>query len=486
MLALGGGGVAPAQEVPRAEASAPQGVTVSIYDTGLGMVNEARRVSLASGENDVVIGSLPVRIDPGSASYGTAVRAAPFDLLEQHMQYDFRDVASLLRRLVGEPVVATGDGTTREGVLLAGDLALTPELGPHVAVRSRDGADLWLLSPAELSTLRFPFSRDRLAVDPQLTWRVRARQEGPLNFRLAYRTEGLAWAAQYEVHLLADSPQADFSARVAVENQSGGRFENARLRLLLTEKGMTDPILPGPGDRAIDRPAMRYPYGGADPSFERSVASLAPLETYELPRTVTLEPDRTTFVHLVQAAAVPVRRFYVYDGVRFDRFQRNRRTDWNYGTEYHEAVQLHVEFDNQQRFGLGMNLPPGRCRLYQVRADGAVDLIGEERLMPMVAGGMGHVRVGPARGLTGQRERTGYVEVKPHHVYEESFEIRLANTTEDEAEIRVVEHLYRWPEFEVIRADADYTQTGPQTIEFRVPLKPGGRRTVHYTVRYSW
>lgn len=483
LVVTAGIGTAVAQETPsRIDVGPPQGVTVSVYDSGLGMVNEARRVTMPAGESDLVISALPSRIVPASASYGAAARAAPFDLLEQYVQYDLADRRSLLRRMIGQPVVVQQAGTAREGILLADALAPADD----IPVRSRDGKNLWMIPVDTVDAVTFPFGRDLLAVEPRLVWRVRARQEGPQNFRLAYQTEGLTWKTSYELMLASGSMQADFAARVQIDNTSGGRYENARVRLLLTEKGMTSPILPNETEPQVVRPALRYQYGAREPSFERSIAALAPIEIYELPRTVTLENERPTFVQLVQANELPVKRFHVYDGVRLDRFQRNRRTDWNYGTEYHTIVQTHVEFENRENFGLGVNLPPGLCRLYQVRADGAVDLIGEELLLPIPVGGTGHLRVGPARGLTGERERTGYVEVKPHHIYEETFQIRLTNTSDDPAEIRVVEHLYRWPEYEIIRADADYVQTQPQTIEFKVELKPGGRRSINYTVRYTW
>ena len=85
-----------------------------------------------------------------------------------------------------------------------------------------------------------------------------------------------------------------------------------------------------------------------------------------------------------------------------------------------------------------------------------------------------------------ERARTGYTEVTPLHEYEESFEIRIENQSERATEVRVVEHLYRWPDYEIVRADTEYNETGPQTIEFRPLVKPGGKRSVHYTVRYSW
>ena len=129
---------------------------------------------------------------------------------------------------------------------------------------------------------------------------------------------------------------------------------------------------------------------------------------------------------------------------------------------------------------------PGTFRVYDRRADGSVDLAGESRMDGVPAGGRGSVFLGPARGLRGERERTGYSEVTAGHSYEESFEIRLENDSDSEVEIRVVEHLYRWNDYEIVRADAEYQETAPQTIEFRPVLKPGGRRAIHYTVRYNW
>lgn len=469
------------------EASEPQGVTVSIYDTGIGVVNEARRAVIGKGESTLVIRGLPAKLEASSASLVVAARNAPFDLLEQSFQYDFSSLDALLQRMQGQPVIVDEGEAAREGFLMARLLDDgSSASGGFFPVRSRDGRSLWMVEADRLSAITFPFGRDMLATEPQLVWKINSIQEGPQNFRLSYRTEEMAWRVHYEIMLAREAQQADFNARVELINRSGGRYDNARVRLLLTEKGMAAPILPEAGKTMIERPAMRYPYGSPEPAFERSVAALTPLEIYELPRTVTMEHDRPVIVQLARSAGLPVRRVHVYDGVRFDRFQRNRRTDWNYGTESHGSVETHVEFENADKFGLGISLPPGLCRLYQLRDDGAVDLVGEEAMHAVPVGANAHLRVGPAVGLVGERVRTGYVEVRPHHEYDESFQVSVANLSEEDAEIRVVEHLYRWPEFEIVRADTDYKQTGPQDIEFLVALKPGGRRTIHYTVRYIW
>ncbi|MFN0077892.1 MAG: hypothetical protein ACKVY0_15660, partial [Prosthecobacter sp.] len=74
-----------------------------------------------------------------------------------------------------------------------------------------------------------------------------------------------------------------------------------------------------------------------------------------------------------------------------------------------------------------------------------------------------------------------------NHWMDESFEIKVRNRKQDEAvEIRVVEHLYRALNWEIRESSNTQLKTDAQTIEFRIPLKPGEEKTITYTVHYSW
>ena len=70
----------------------------------------------------------------------------------------------------------------------------------------------------------------------------------------------------------------------------------------------------------------------------------------------------------------------------------------------------------------------------------------------------------------------------------ESFEIKLRNRNRKDApvEIRVVEHLYRWSNWEITGKSDEFTKKDAQTIEFRISVKPDEEKTVTYTVHYSW
>lgn len=468
-----------------ADASGPRGTTLNIYDTGFALVSELRSVTLSGRDDEVVIRQLPSRLDPASVSFAPVAGSRGLDVLEQRFEYDLAGSDRLFRRYLNRPVRLPDLPGAPEGKLLGAPL-WEDDPGPRLPLLlgMGDGSVRAFHRPEDAGEIAFPDAARVAYLEPTLVWQARGAQEGPQSLRLTYLTGGFAWEASYDVLLREDGAAADLSARVVLRNQSGGRFDDARVRLVLTEKGHVAPRPAAAEGEWAD--TQRYVYGLPEPVTERAAASLLPVETYEVPRAMTMAPGDEAHVQIARAQQMSVARFYVYDGVRFDRFQRNRRNDWNYGTESHATVDTHLEFTNATSSGLGFNLPPGRVHLYQARADGGRDLLGSEFLPAVPAGQGGQVRLGPARGLRGERERTGYAEVKPLHEFEESFEIRLSNDSDQDVQVRVVEHLYRWHDYEIVKADAEYTTLSPQTIEFRADLKPGGKRALHYTVRYRW
>ena len=120
---------------------------------------------------------------------------------------------------------------------------------------------------------------------------------------------------------------------------------------------------------------------------------------------MSLPDGATKYVTLYTSSKLPVRHVFVYDGVRFDRYQRSRITDWNYGTECHNIVDEFIEFDNTTDNGLGRPLPPGKLRLIQRRGGDVLDFLGETDLPAIAAGDSARARIGPARGWRGYSRR---------------------------------------------------------------------------------
>ena len=52
--------------------------------------------------------------------------------------------------------------------------------------------------------------------------------------------------------------------------------------------------------------------------------------------------------------------------------------------------------------------------------------------------------------------------------------------------MRVVEHLYRWIEWDITVKSMDFQKTDARTIEFRPRIAANGEAVITYTVHYSW
>lgn len=398
--------------------SAPQGLIVSIYDSGYALCQELRTFELTRGVNVFEIADVPERLNPATLVLVNPGRGETPDLLD-----------------CGWRAAGTSPETAR----------------------------------------------------PRLRCRVDSRTEGPLRLRLLYGAEGLIWRANYVLLIREGEAVGALSVRAAVENKSGRDLENARVRLVETERGFF-----GAGDspagstRGGTAEGLRYLYGDVEPQLERSAASPAYSRVFEVPRMVSVSEGATVYVTMLERANAPVSRFYVYDGVKLDRFEKNPRNDWNYGTAYHPLVDSYLEIGPLSSGDQSVILPRGRLMAAVVRADETADVLGYGLVRPSSGAEVIRAQMGPARGLRGARERVSYTEITPFREYEEAFSIRLENDSSEDVEIRVVEHLYRWPVYEIVKADTEYTRTAPQTIEFRPTVKAGGRRVVNYTVRYRW
>jgi hypothetical protein len=133
-----------------------------------------------------------------------------------------------------------------------------------------------------------------------------------------------------------------------------------------------------------------------------------------------------------------------------------------------------------------MPLPKGRIRFYRSDADGQMEFTGENTIDHTPRDEVIRVATGSAFDLVGERKRTNLKRDNNDHWMDESFEIKLRNHKKEAAEVRVVEHLYRWSNWEIREKSDEFIKTDSQTMEFRVAVAPDAEKVVTYTVHYSW
>ena len=462
-------------------AAQPRSIALTIQDNGHAQITETHAVEPPAADGLVRIGPLPETLLPASVSAAPLERGESLDVVAQRFAFDLADDAALFRAFRGFPLVCRRGETT-----LAGRLAALPDFSrpaPSLILESEGQPVRVVPDLFALDAVEFPARAD-LARQPTLVWQLAAGQAAPPAVQLNYAAAGLSWSASHDAVLADDARSIALSTRVRIRNQTLRDFPGARVRLALTDKGRFAPLVPDAADpRAATPPALRYAADGKSWVPERASASAAVVATYDLPQPLALPAGADVRAGLAAAPALPVETRYVYDGVRFDRYQRNRRTDGNLGTEFSPVVETRLAFKNE----LGVPLPPGEFRLLRGQADRALDWIGSTWLPPLKPGESATVDLGPAAGLSGRRLRTAYAEVVPLKVAEESFEISLENQTPADLSVAVVEHFYRGDKHEIAAASAEHVPgPDPHSIQFSVPVKAGTTQSFTYTVRYTW
>jgi len=86
----------------------------------------------------------------------------------------------------------------------------------------------------------------------------------------------------------------------------------------------------------------------------------------------------------------------------------------------------------------------------------------------------------------GERRQTNYKVENGNHWADESFEIKVRNHKSERVQVRVVEHMYRWFQWDITAKSLDYAKSDARTVEFRPVIEPGGEAVIHYTVHYTW
>ncbi len=464
-----------------ASAIPPRSIALTIQENGHAQISETHDIAPPGPDGLIRISPLPETLLPSSVNAIPVERGEALDILSQRFSHDLRDDTTLFRTY-RDDIITLHQGADS----FAGRLVSPPDFSsPAPALfLATEGEPIHLVPDLmKLDFIEFP-PRPDLARQPTLVWKLAADQTPPGAVQLHYAASGLSWSASHEAILADDSRSLALSTRVLLQNRTGRDFPNARVRLALTDKGQYAPLVPETADpRAAKAPALRYSADGKSWIPERAAASATIVATYDLPQVLSLPAGTDLRASLSFSPAIPVEIRYVYDGVRFDRYQRNRRTDGNLGTESSPVVESRLSFKNDS----AASLPPGEFRLLRGQADQPLEWIGTDWLPALKPGESTTLDLGPAAGLSGRRIRTAYTEVIPLKVSDESFEITLDNQTAVDKTIVVVEHLYRGETHEITAASAEHVPgADPHSIQFPVPVKAGTQKSFTYTVRYSW
>jgi hypothetical protein len=472
--------------------AAAQGPALTIYNQNFAVVRERVPLDLQAGTNTVRFKGVTTQLEADSVVLRDPTGALKFTIVEQDYRADTVSQGLLLAHFEGREidfVVADRDGgrrtvrgkIVRSGYAPAGSGAPggVDQAGPIVEV---DGTLRFGLPGQPL----FPSLGDDSILQPTLTWRLHGEQAGKGTGELGYITGGLQWQAAYNVIAPERGDTLDLVGWITIDNRSGKEFRDATIKLMA-------------GNVHKLQPPTMQPLG-TDAFFLGAERAAAPQVTekafdefhlYTLPLATTLRDRQQKQVEFVRALAVAAKTLYVYEGAALAQYRgwdpEAIRSQPDYGTQSNAKVWVMREFENTAANGLGLPLPKGRLRFYRRDdSDGRLEFTGENVIDHTPKDERVRVYTGDAFDVVGERKRIDFLSQRDGRQIEEEFEVRVRNRKDTAVEVRIVERLYRWSNWRVIRKSHDFVPQDAQAIEFRVPVPPGGEQVVTYRVRYDW
>ncbi|MBM3129065.1 MAG: DUF4139 domain-containing protein [Chloroflexi bacterium] len=471
-LTIGCQGSAPlgAQHTPTAFAKSGS-VDITVYNQNMALIKDKRVLALKAGMNEIRFTDVAAQIDPTSVQFTSLTDPNGTRVLEQNYAYDIVGSKKILEKYLDQIVaLVTEDGSKYSGKLLSGadDIILQHDDGQVTTVKL-----------ARVRELKFPNLPGGLITKPTLIWLLNSSKAGNHDTQVTYITNGINWKANYVVVANAQDTAMNLNGWVTVDNQSGATYEDANLKLVAGDVRRVTPVPAARDGYALPT----APAAKAEAQFVQQ--DIFEYKLYSLQRATTIRNRETKQIEFTSAANVPITKLFVYDGASNLRFYGYQITDPNYGKTSSTKVAVMLEFKNSEQNKLGIPLPKGTIRVYKADADGSNQFIGEDNIDHTPKDEMIRLNIGNAFDVVGERKQTNFTKVSDR-VIEETYEIKLRNHKKEAVEVRVVERLYRWSNWQILRSNQDYTKTDAQTMEFRVNIKPDGESVVTYTVRYSW
>ena len=477
---------------------------LTVYNQNFAVVRHTIQLDLAEGVNHVRFHDTTAHLEPDSVILRDPDGNWKLRILEQNYRADPISQALLLSLYEGQAIeflVHRGD----EQEVIKGKIIRSGYV-PHQVGLARYGNQYYSNQMARASggsgqpiievdgRLRFslpgiplfPRLTDDTIMKPTLDWHIASDRAGKLGAELGYVTGGMGWEASYNIVAPENSDLMDLVGWVTIDNQSGKTFPKARIKLMAGDVTKLSPEQL----QTFAPKAMAFEMNEARGGVEEK--AFDEYHLYSIQRPTTLHDRETKQVEFVRATGFHSERLYVYDGaqINLNRYRgydpMHLRQEANFGIEVYLKGCVILSHILSEENHLGMPLPRGRVRFYRQDSDGQLEFTGENLIDHTPKNETIRLSTGSAFDLVGERIRNDFRVDSRGHWVDEAFTIKLRNHKEDPVEIRVVEHLYRWNNRDIIQKSADYTKLDSQTIEFRVPVEPDGESTLSYRVHYSW
>ena len=477
---------------------------LTIYNQNFAVVRDFVPLDLKAGANTVRYPGATAQVEPDSVILRDPAGKHSLQILEQNYRNDPVNESLLLSLFEGKTIDFQNKrlkDNTEISETIPGKVIRSghvPGGEPQAPIIEVNGKLQFSLPGQPL----FSDLGDDTILKPAFNWLLQSDKPGKFDAEVGYVTGGFDWSASYNLVSPEKGDQCDLTGWITMNNTSGKTFENAKIKLLAGDVNKIQPSGGGGGGGRYPRAMMMKAAMADEMAPAVTEKAFDEFHLYSIARNTTLHDRETKQVEFAHAEKMFAPTIYVYDGAVGYRFY-GLNYDQNYGQSDNKKVIIQREFKNAETNQLGTALPAGKLRFYRRDDDGQLQFVGENTIDHTPRNETVRVTTGNAFDLVGERKQTDFKinisgGVDPNTGLptarssgppwmDETFEIKLCNRKKTDAvEIRVVEHLYRWSNWQIMKKSDDFVKKDAQTIEFRILVKPDEEKTVTYTVHYAW
>jgi hypothetical protein len=442
-----------------------QSVSLTIYNTNLGLVKDQRQLKLPKGESELKFMGVASQIIPTSVHIKSLVNPGSLIVLEQNYEYDLLNPQKLLDKYVGKEVklFTKNPYTEREELVTA--MLLSNNGGPIFKI----GDEITYGHPGRVI---FPGVPEDLMAKPTLVWLAENNLLNGQKVEASYLTNGINWRSDYVVTLNEKDDRADLSGWVTIDNKSGTTYRNAKLKLVAGDVNrVKDELEYKRGMLQVAEMAAK----AAAPQFKEE--SFFEYHIYTLQRPATVKDNQTKQISLVQADSIAVKKELLYHGANYYYYSRYGEAMTN------QKVGVFVEIQNRKENHLGVPLPKGAVRVYKHDSEGSLQFVGEDSIDHTPKDEKVRIRLGDAFDVVGSRKQTDWKKIA-YDTYEAAFEISLRNHKKEDVTVKVVEPIPG--DWKMLSNSHEFTKSEAFTAEFLVPVQKDGETKVTYRVRMRY
>jgi hypothetical protein len=438
-------------------------ISVTIYNSNIGLVRDRRSISLKSGIQELRFMDVASRIIPSSVHIKSVVKPESLRVLEQNYEYDLLNPQKLLDKYVGKNVRLYHKNPYTEREEITDAVLLSNNGGPVFQI----GEEITFGHPGRII---FPEVPENLISKPTLLWLVNNSLNTPQDIEASYLTDDITWRADYVLTLNKDDTAASLSGWVTIDNKSGAVYHNAGIKLIAGDINRVRE------DRYMEEQYARkqYSMSPAEPQFKEE--AFFEYHIYTLNRPSTIKDNQTKQISFVKADNVSVKKEFVFQGARRYYYSREDAST-------KQKVGVFVEFYNKKENDLGIPIPKGIVRVYKYDNQNSLQFIGEDSVDHTPNDEKIRIKIGEAFDVTGARKQTDWKKLASD-TYEASFEILLKNHKKEDINVKIIEPVPG--EWTILDSTHAFKKTDSSTAEFNVPVLRDSEAKISYRVRMRW